>query len=178
MNPSNRRWSDVCLFALAALVLAPGTVPADGFDDLAQFRVRLGDDETARAARLALAGASALLAEEKCRALFQEFSDAGGRPLAERLTALGETPSGYLRLILWTDGSSLRVCREHGASAATSPGSRVVHVCPREFRELQRRDPVRAQLSILHETLHTLGLGENPPTPAAITAAVRARCIR
>jgi hypothetical protein len=29
---------------------------------------------------------------------------------------------------------------------------------------------------VLHETLHTLGLGENPPDSRAITRQVTARC--
>jgi hypothetical protein len=32
-------------------------------------------------------------------------------------------------------------------------------------------------LIVIHEFLHTLGLGENPPTSAAITAQVLARFI-
>ena len=38
------------------------------------------------------------------------------------------------------------------------------------------RSPVRAQAIVIHEVLHTLGLGENPPSSTEITARVLARC--
>jgi hypothetical protein len=35
---------------------------------------------------------------------------------------------------------------------------------------------VKAQAIVIHEALHTLGLGENPPSSAEITARVLASC--
>ena len=60
--------------------------------------------------------------------------------------------------------------------ALTTPGSRVVRVCGRRFWEAQARNPERAELVVLHEALHTLGLGENPPDSLEITRRVGARC--
>jgi hypothetical protein len=53
----------------------------------------------------------------------------------------------------------------------------VVHVCPR-FVLSQRQDPTHAPELLIHELLHTLGLGENPPSTEAISRHVRARCGR
>jgi hypothetical protein len=36
--------------------------------------------------------------------------------------------------------------------------------------------PEEAEAALIHEMLHTLGLGENPPRSRDITARVRARC--
>jgi hypothetical protein len=60
--------------------------------------------------------------------------------------------------------------------AVTAPGSRVVYVCGRRFAEAQSRSATRAELVVLHEALHTLGLGENPPDSLEITRRVGQRC--
>ena len=60
--------------------------------------------------------------------------------------------------------------------AWTSPGSRAVHVCWSQFSYWQRANPGYTATIVIHETLHTLGLGEGPPTSGAITAKVIARC--
>jgi hypothetical protein len=38
------------------------------------------------------------------------------------------------------------------------------------------RNSRHAEALLIHEMLHSLGLGENPPTSHQITARVRARC--
>ena len=51
-----------------------------------------------------------------------------------------------------------------------------MYVCVDRFAErfaVKTRD---GELLILHELLNTLGLRENPPSSAAITAVVRERC--
>ena len=124
----------------------------------------------------AVAGARQRLEQPACRGLLAEFSDASGRPLQENLDALGETGGSYLARILFADGSGRARCSGDEAYAFTTPGRRVVYVCGRAFKNLASRDPVRAQAIVIHEALHTLGLGENPPTSAEITARVVARC--
>ena len=124
----------------------------------------------------AVRGARQRLEQPACRGLFAEFSDASGRTLQENLDALGETGGTYLARILFVDGSDRPRCGGDEAYAFTKPGSRVVYVCGRAFKYLASRDPVRAQAIVIHEALHTLGLGENPPTSAEITASVIARC--
>jgi hypothetical protein len=52
--------------------------------------------------------------------------------------------------------------------------SRVVRLCP-AFKKLQS-DVSHAATIVIHEELHSLGLGENPPSSLEITARVVARC--
>jgi len=63
------------------------------------------------------------------------------------------------------------------------PGFLPVFVCPgnanavvSRFSSVQLRDPSYAEAMVIHEMLHTLGLGENPPTTFEITDKVRGRC--
>ena len=54
---------------------------------------------------------------------------------------------------------------------------RRVFVC-KTFAEVQLRQPGVAESMVIHEILHTLGLGETPgqPTSIEITQRVEARC--
>lgn len=124
----------------------------------------------------AVLGARSRLEQPACRGLFAEFSDVSGRTLQENLGTLGETGGSYLARILFADGSGRQRCRGNEAYAFTTPGRRVVYVCGRAFKDLAQRSPVRAQAIVIHEALHTLGLGENPPSSSEITARVLARC--
>ena len=65
-----------------------------------------------------------------------------------------------------------------GAVATTSPGSRFVMICGKQFLEAHAAGDGYAADLIIHEELHSLGLGENPPSSAEITARVIARCGR
>jgi hypothetical protein len=57
-----------------------------------------------------------------------------------------------------------------------------VFVCPAErearsrLARLEFQGGSLAEAMVIHEMLHTLGLGENPPTPFEITERIRARC--
>ena len=124
----------------------------------------------------AVVGARQRLEQPACRGLFAEFSDASGRTLQEKLDAIGETGDTYLALILFADGTGRPRCKGRGVFAFTTPGSRVVYICGRQLKDLAERSPVRAQAIVIHEVLHTLGLGENPPSSTEITARVLARC--
>ena len=124
----------------------------------------------------AVLGAHRRLQQPACRGLFLEFSDASGRTLQQNLDAMGESGATYPALILFADGTGRSRCREHDVFAFTTPGSRVVHICGRQLKGLAERSPVRAQAIVIHEVLHTLGLGENPPSSTEITARVLARC--
>jgi hypothetical protein len=48
-------------------------------------------------------------------------------------------------------------------------------VCP-SLGRLAAAEPGRAEAIVIHEVLHSLGLGENPPSSEDITAAVERRC--
>jgi len=129
------------------------------------------------AVRRAIEGASLRLEEPGCQQVFSDFSGAAGRPLQAALEQLGETPRSYLRgLVFFYDGSSQRRCASGGVLGGTKPGSRVVYVCALQFFEADRRDTFLTEAFIIHETLHSLGLGENPPASSEITRRVMKRC--
>jgi hypothetical protein len=53
-----------------------------------------------------------------------------------------------------------------------------VYVCTAWFREAFATNPGLAEEVIIHESLHALGLGENPPSSQEITTRVAERCGR
>lgn len=81
----------------------------------------------------------------------------------------------YVGMLVFYDGTRTRAC-EKGAVAFTTPGSRAVHVCVDQLKQAQSANPEHVVAALIHEILHTLGLGENPPSPSDITRRVRARC--
>jgi hypothetical protein len=109
-----------------------------------------------------------------CRQVFADFRDASGHTLQENLDALHEDGQGFLTRITFVDGGSGVQCRM-GRLAYTTPGGHLVTYCG-AFLDVAREDPKLAAAVLVHEELHTLGLGENPPTSTEITRRVRARC--
>jgi hypothetical protein len=81
----------------------------------------------------------------------------------------------YLALIYFADGSDGGRCGADNVLANTTPGSRHVAVC-RRFARVYRDDRTWAEVVVIHEALHTLGLGENPPTSFEISTRVASRC--
>jgi hypothetical protein len=124
----------------------------------------------------AVMGARQRLTRPQCQQLFSEFKDPSGRTLQERLDAQGQTGASYLGLIVFADGARLRRCQDTNIFAMTDPGSRVVYVCGHQFASVDDNDPALTEAFLIHEELHSLGLGENPPSPKEITARVLARC--
>ncbi len=51
-------------------------------------------------------------------------------------------------------------------------------VCKETFARVQADDPGLAANVVIHEMLHALGLGEDPPTSEEITRQVAKRCGR
>jgi hypothetical protein len=128
------------------------------------------------ALRRAVLGARQRLARPECQQVFSEFKDASGQTLQERLDAQGQTAASYLGLMVFADGTRLRRCQDPNIFAMTDQGSRVVYVCGRQFAFVQSSNPSQAEAFLIHEELHSLGLGENPPSPKEITARVLAFC--
>jgi len=151
-------------------------LPGPARPDLARFRVRDLNPMHAAAVEQALAGAVHRLESEECRRIFADFHDGAGASLQDRLDRLGVGARDYLSLVVFADGYGHRSCHGTDVMAVTAPGSRVVRVCGRRFSEAQSRSPERAELVVLHEALHTLGLGENPPGSLEITRRVGERC--
>jgi hypothetical protein len=137
--------------------------------------LRLDEPSTAFAVQAAVAGAREWLEDPRCQTIFSDFEDLSGKPLLEVLAERGESGPEHLDRVFFYDGSHTRFCQGFGAAAVTQPGSHVVYVCSKEFRQLARNRR-KAVATIIHELLHTLGLGENPPSPREIDTAVASRC--
>jgi hypothetical protein len=118
------------------------------------------------------------LRDSRCQEVLADFADPGGERLNVRLAAAGQTLPGYLGYVLFYDGRATRPCTAHDVLAWTMPGSRAVFICWDQFAAQQRASAGTAANILIHETLHTLGLGENPPDAREITAQVAARCGR
>ena len=138
-------------------------------------RLRIPDPVGRQAARNALDLAWQRLAETDCAEVLSAFTDRPGRPLGERLRALAVDLPTYLTMVVFIDGSRETPCVT-GVFAFTAPGSRVVRLCVDEIKRTWQQDPEHTVASFIHEMLHTLGLGENPPSSAEITRRVLARC--
>jgi hypothetical protein len=67
-------------------------------------------------------------------------------------------------------------CRQEETLAIAAVGSRAVYVCPRAIVAWAHRNRAWAEATLIHEALHTLGLGENPPSSVEITERVIQRC--
>ena len=81
------------------------------------------------------------------------------------------------------DGTPLPVCRNLAVMMAATPGVPRVFVCPEgvgrvnsRLSRVEFKSGSLAEAMVIHEMLHTLGLGENPPSTLEITARVRERC--
>jgi hypothetical protein len=120
----------------------------------------------------AIKGAARRLRSPECRRVFWDFKDASGNLLETNLIRVAADPADYVLKFVWfADGSHESRCKGRIA-AFTEPGSRVVFVCGRHFEKKSRG----SELQIIHEILHSLGLGENPPSSDDITRQVAARC--
>jgi hypothetical protein len=124
----------------------------------------------------ALDAAFRRIADPRCRELFDAFADRSGRTLQQVLDVEGRTAQSHLRLLAFRDGNDMKPCQRSSILAFTKAGSHVVFVCGPRFRRVFEDDRRIAQATIIHEALHSLGLGENPPTSAEITNAVLTHC--
>ena len=143
-----------CVGILSA---APVTDAAEGGQRVLRSQVR--DPRSRAVLEKAFSGASRKLSEPECARVFSDFHDDSGRPLQNKVDALNVSASGYLALVVFADAHG-GACADRDVLAITSPGSRVVVLCP-GFARI-KSDGYRESI-LIHETLHTLGLGENPP---------------
>jgi hypothetical protein len=156
-------------------LLAGADAPRSGGRD-AVFNVRLRQTRDGFAVGQALQGAHRRLADSRCQEVFSDFTEPSGRSLQAVLDEQGQTGQSYLSLLIFYEGADAAGCRVPGVLAFTHPGSRVVFVCSKWFREASALNPAKVEAVIIHESLHSLGLGENPPRSQDITARVVARC--
>jgi peptidoglycan hydrolase-like protein with peptidoglycan-binding domain len=133
----------------------------------------------ARAVSSARTGALKRLESDECRKVLTDFTDAQGRSLQQNLEEWGASAAEYVGIIPFVDGSSQALCRKTKTALVATPGVRRVFVC-KTFAEVQLRQPGIAESMVIHEILHTLGLGEAPmsgqPTSLEITQRIEARC--
>jgi hypothetical protein len=158
--------------SIGAAALALGSAVAGGGNDASN--VRLVHNSERFAVVRALVGATRTFADPECQALLDEFADASGRPLRAALEASALRATEYLDGIFFYDAPA-SLC-ETSALAVTVPGSRAVLVCGSRFVRQMERSSLHAEAILIHEALHSLGLGENPPSSDYITARIRARC--
>ena len=126
--------------------------------------------------RLAIRRAESRTGRPECAAVYRDFRDGAGRPLSDRLVELGQTGQQNFRTLTFRLVEDAPACRAGGVLAFTSPGSRDVRLCVNAFANALRRDGNDAVATLIHEQLHELGLGENPPTSREITDQVLRRC--
>ena len=111
-----------------------------------------------------------------CRELLEDFRDAAGRRLAENLESTGMTPGEFLATLAFRDGRAVPRCASGRVAAGANFGSRIVAICKGTFARAQAEDRGHAANLLIHEMLHALGLGEDPPTSEEITRQVARRC--
>jgi hypothetical protein len=139
--------------------------------------VRMGDPVAARLVRDAAFAASQKLATADCRQVLSDFEGYAGGTLQATLKERQATPESYMQQIVFYDGSRNERCDAEGVLAFTAPGNFVVFVCSAELKAQARRGNHRLiEATLIHEMLHSLGLGEDPPSSREITRGVLARC--
>ena len=134
-------------------------------------------DEARTVMETLMTGARPRLTRAECRELFTDFVDRDGHTLATILARSGRTPGQYLGDLYFVDASTSAQCRSDQVRIAfTAPKSRVVYLCSRRLGAYFAKKTSAGEILLIHELLHTLGLGENPPTSVQITDRVWKRC--
>jgi len=138
-------------------------------------RLHVPDPVGRQVAGKALALAWERLAQPDCGALLMMFNDQAGRPLTHHLAGLSVDLQTYLTMLVFIDGSREAPCVT-GTFAFTAPGSRVIRLCVEAVKRTWFQDQEHTVANFIHEMLHTLGLGENPPSSPEITRRVDTAC--
>jgi hypothetical protein len=164
----------VVLVTVVAATVSPPDLSARSREWSAD-RNHLRVEGTARRTGLqrALDGSESRLSTPRCSLILDMFEDDAGQSLWVRLRGTGNTSRQHLRNLLFYDG----VPENCGPRvlAYTTPGGSVVFLCPAFHKAAQGTSEV-AESTIIHEFLHTLGLGEDPPSSREITSRVMQQC--
>jgi hypothetical protein len=163
-------WRRTIIWIFAVVVVA-GPAEAD-----AQVFFGFVDSDRRFAVQGAVQGAAARLSRPSCQAVLADFDDESGGNLLTPLIARGKSPVDAFATLQFVDHDNAPQCATGKNLAFTRTGSQLIHICGREFVTRSRRNRKTAEIIVIHEFLHTLGLGENPPTSQAITAQVTLRC--
>lgn len=97
-------------------------------------------------------------------------------PLGTRLASTTRNAVEAFTALRFVNKPLAPQCRTDQRLAFTFPGSHVIYVCSLKLRNESIRNSVRTELILIHEFLHSLGLGENPPTSQYMTTRVAVRC--
>jgi hypothetical protein len=160
--------------ALPVTAVAASLVAADAEPPVEAKNCHLRDPRQRAAVARGILGAARRLERPECQVLLDEFADASGRPLRAVLAGMDARAAEYLRWVYFHDADPT-TCG--GLTLVhTTVGSRVIRVCGRKFERAMADNALHAEAVIIHEMLHSLGLGENPPTSYHITERVLARC--
>ena len=116
------------------------------------------------------------LAQPGCQRVLSDFRDRSGSLLQTNLDVLGYSATHFLEILRFANGDRIDACQSQRVLAATVPGSHVIYLCGAQFFQRQRVSPEFSAALVIHEMLHSLGLGENPPASNEITARVLERC--
>jgi hypothetical protein len=161
--------------ALAASLLIAVSFPARA----SERAPRSVDPRLGPPFRHVVAGAAARLESAPCSAVLGSFLDGGtGLTLAEALRETGLTAPEFLLGLTYYGAPDRARCRDERLLAFTSPGSRVVLVCPANFARVARKEPGLAANVLIHESLHALGLADDFPSSVEITRTVEKACGR
>jgi hypothetical protein len=170
-------WSSLVCVVLLAGTAGAAVAGSREPGDESPPNVRIVEAFAQLAVRRSAARASLRLARPECQRLLTEFTDAAGRPLRATLEERGFRAETYFRHMRFHDGTAHPRCALDGVYAVTlKPGSRFVYVCRARFLDTFRKNPSLAEAYLIHEMLHSLGLGENPPSSQEITDRVIDRC--
>jgi len=177
MEPRNGRFR-IALFALAGIAsLAFATLAGAGeIQRVSLIGPRSTFFEVAAGSAVSLA--QERLSSSRCRQIFSDFRDSSGRTLQSKLDFQGYDGPGFLDILRFANGERFGRCQQSRTLAETAPNSHVILLCGERFSQAQRQDPEYAAALVIHELLHSLGLGENPPSSNDITARVLERCGR
>lgn len=168
--------SRTCRHAALCGLLALATPLAAGPREGKQTRRASLSSQAGTAVQRAVLSAGRRLTDERCRSVLADFTSASGRSLEDVLQDLGRTPQAHLDALNFRDASMEPHCASTGILAFTRVGGDTVFVCAGQFSRAAERDPAIADIVLIHEALHTLGLRENPPSSREITARVAQRC--
>ena len=130
-------------------------------------------EDTIPELKLARQGARERLADPRCQAVLTDFRSVNGGRLDQVLHASGRTAQEQLDRLVLESGLGRPACDRDVSLAFTRIGSSAVSICLRPFTLLPRSEQ---EAVLIHEMLHSLGLGERPPESVAITAQVLKRC--
>jgi len=162
---------------LVATVIALGVIPGIASAQVQVPTVMIPNVTTRYTVARAIDGALRRLESASCQQVLDEFATESGATLRAVLDRSNVTAAEFLSRLRFADGKDMSQCTRNQALAAfTVPGNRVVFVCSSNFGVQFPQQMKAAEMIIIHEMLHAVGLGENPPASGDITARVTKRC--